>query len=104
MPFLNICFVHDTCKPMTLRVGHNVPFAALDLLPGVDAAWSDRFCRLDALTINDCCRRFFVTTAMPARDANERFVEKIEDAAIKKSREIIPEGHEECQTLREQRP
>ena len=80
---------------MTLRIGHDVPFPTLDFLPGVEAAWAARFCCLDALAINDSGRRFFITTTQSTRDANERFVEKIEGAAITESISIILDGREE---------
>jgi hypothetical protein len=56
--------------------------AALDLFSGVEATWSAGFSCFDALTVNDCGSRFFIATAKLTRDANERLVEKIEDAAI----------------------
>ena len=72
---LNVCVVHNARQHVTLRIRHNMPLPTLDLLAGVDAAWPTRFCCLDALTVDDGRRRFIISTAQPARDANERFVE-----------------------------
>jgi hypothetical protein len=79
---LNIGFVHNTCQLVTLRIRHDMSPAALDLLSGVEAAWFAGFSCFDALTVNDGVRQFFIATEKPACDANKRFVEKIEDAAI----------------------
>ena len=103
VPVLNVCFVYNACQHVTLRIGHDVPFPTLDFLPGIEAARSARFCCLDALTINDSGCRLFIATAKPARDANEGFVEKIKDAAITETVEIILDGREGWKTLREQR-
>jgi hypothetical protein len=56
--------------------------AALDLLSGVEATWSAGFSCSDALTVNDGGCPLFIATAKPAGTTNERFVEKIKDAAI----------------------
>lgn len=96
---LNIYFLHDACAYVILYIGCDVPFAPPDLLPAVEAARSTRFCCPDALTINDSCHQFFITTTRPAREASECFVEKIKDPAITGSGEIIPGGHEEWKRL-----
>ncbi len=38
IPVLNARFVHDPGEHMALRVRHDVTFAALDLLAGIEAA------------------------------------------------------------------
>ena len=84
-----------------MRIRHDMSLATLDLLSGVEATWSSRFCRLDALTVNDGGRRVVIATAKPAGNTNERFVEKIKDAAITEPVEIILDGREGWKTLRE---
>ena len=81
-----------------------MPLATLDLLAGVEAAWPTRFCCLDALTVDDGSRRFFIATAQPARDAKERFFEEVKGAAVTKPGEIILDSRERWKALRQQCP
>ena len=89
---------------MTLRIRHDMPLATLDLLAGVEAAWPARFCCLDALTIDDGRRRFFIATAQPARDAKEPFAEEVKGVAVTKPVEIILDSRESWKALRQQCP
>ena len=91
---LNVCVVHNARQHVTLRIRHNIPLATFDLLAGVEAAWPARFCCLDALTIDDGRRRFFIATAQPARDAKEPFGEEVKVAAVMKPVEIILDSRE----------
>ena len=87
---------------MTLRIRNDMPLPTLDLLAGVDAAWPARFCCLDALTIDDGRRRFFIASAQPARDAKEPFGEEVKVAAVTKPVEIILDSCKRWKALRQQ--
>ena len=86
---------------MTLRIRNDMALTDLDLLSAVEATWSTGFSCFDAPTVNDGGRRIFIVTAKLGRDANERFVEKIEDAAITEPIVMILDARIGWKALRE---
>lgn len=97
---LNICVVHNKCKHVTLRVRHDVSLAAPDLLSEVEVTGSASFSRFETLNVNIGGHRRIIATTKLTRDVDQRFVERIEDAAFDEPVEIIPDSRVRQKTPR----
>lgn len=98
-------FVSGT-KPVCMwrYIPDDLSLAALDILAGVEGAWSGDFCRLDALLVDNGRCQFFIATKSAARGANERGIEKIKGAAVTQSVETKLHSRVRSTMPRLQRP
>jgi site-specific DNA recombinase len=75
---LNICRMHEQADQMPERVGHNVPFAALDLFPRIMPARTTRLRGLHRLAVDHAGARTGLPTSHFARCHDQRVIDPMQ--------------------------